>query len=72
VWLDRGELDKIVERAGGPAPAPRDVRSADDRPERRDDRRGRSDDDFDDDFGDRSARGGRRRRGFLDDLFDFG
>ena len=23
VWLDRGELDKIIERSAGPAPAPR-------------------------------------------------
>lgn len=23
VWLDRGELDKIIERSEGPAPAPR-------------------------------------------------
>jgi len=22
VWLDRGELDKIIERSAGPAPAP--------------------------------------------------
>jgi len=60
VWLDRGELDKIIERAtpvGSPAP---------DRGRfERDDRRERYDDD------DRS-RGKKRRRGsFLEDLFDF-
>lgn len=30
VWLDRGELDKLVERGGPPSPPPRDDR--DDRP----------------------------------------
>ncbi len=67
VWLDRGELDKIVERsagAGEPAQARRD--DDDDR------RRGR---DWDDDdrrrggFGDRDDGRRRRRGGFLDDIF---
>lgn len=67
VWLDRGELDKIIERAapsvvGSPAP-PAAARS-DDRDRDRD--RGR-DDRYDDD--DRYRR--KKRRSFLDDIFDF-
>ena len=58
VWLDRGELDKIIDRAGAAqlapvalaeparAPAPVDVRDA---PPRADRRRHRDDDDDDDD-----------------------
>lgn len=57
VWLDRGELDKIIERsapaAAAPPPPPRD----DYREEPRDDYRGQT---------------RRKKRGsFLDDLFDF-
>ena len=85
VWLDRGELDKIIDRStGAEAPPPRlapDYRmperavdrgyaNADMRPD--DNRRGwrgRDDDDDDDD----ARRGGRRRRGgWLGDLFEFG
>jgi Zn-finger nucleic acid-binding protein len=65
VWLDRGELDKLIERAGGG----RSWRDHDD--DEDDDERsllgggglGRRRDGS----GDRK----RRRRGFLDDLFDF-
>jgi Zn-finger nucleic acid-binding protein len=70
VWLDRGELDKIIERA---APTPtaagrdsrppsRDDRPRDDRP--RDDDRRRYDDD--DDYYKK-----RKKRSFLEDIFDF-
>jgi len=73
VWLDRGELDKIIERAAGPAqvaaaapppPPPGAGRSDyDRRPPSYDDRR-------------ESHHGGdyhqkKKRRGFLDDIFDF-
>jgi hypothetical protein len=66
VWLDRGELEKVLENAklldpGTPAPRPR----YDDRP-RQDDRR-RYDDDDDDDRG-RGRRGGMFD--FLSDIFD--
>lgn len=57
VWLDRGELDKIIERSAAhaaPPPPPPPSRS-----ERRD---------YDDD--DRKYRK-KKRGGFLDDLFDF-
>ena len=72
VWLNRGELDKIIERAAGPAQAaaapPPPPPSAgrgdyDRRPPSYDDRR-------------ESHHGGdyhqkKKRRGFLDDIFDF-
>lgn len=77
VWLDRGELDKIIDRAGSPAPRGRD--SAVSLPEpgraqmpatRREDRGDplsyRRDDDDDDRF-----RRPKRRESFLSDLFDF-
>jgi uncharacterized protein len=65
VWLDRGELDKIIERA-----APAVVGAAPDRgrseprwdDRRDDDRRGYDDDRY---------RRKRRRGSFLEDLFDF-
>lgn len=70
VWLDRGELDKIIERTAMPPipnerylegrhPGPRFGRER----ERYDDD---DDDDRDDDRGHRKKRGG-----FLGDLFDF-
>ncbi len=71
VWLDRGELDKILDRAAADSPPPPPVaerqhqypqypRSPDGPAERQDQR--------DDD-----RRGGKRRRkeSFLGDLFDF-
>ncbi len=86
VWLDRGELDKIIERdAGGRGPSASDVgpvaldeprrsRSADgyqSRRRERDDRDDRDDDDDDDD--DRHRRRGdtRRRKSILSEIFDF-
>jgi len=70
VWLDRGELDKIIERSAAPARAePQEHRRErlDDRSDdRRDERpvRRYSDDDND-------HRGGKRREHWLSDLFDF-
>lgn len=59
VWLDRGELDKIIERsAAAPPPPPPQERGRDDRPGGYD--------------GDRSRKKKKNRMGgFLDDLFDF-
>ncbi|MEN8891527.1 zf-TFIIB domain-containing protein [Planktotalea arctica] len=57
VWLDRGELDKILERSAvaAPPPPPQQQRGYDDR----------------DDRG-RGYEGKRKKRGgFLEDLFDF-
>lgn len=64
VWLDRGELDKIIERAqpGGGAAEPR-------REERRYEERGR----YGDERRDYDVRYDKRRkkRSFLEDIFDF-
>lgn len=74
VWLDRGELDKIIDRsaetlsASQAAPQPQrtearyDDRGYGDR--RYDDRR------YDDDYYKKGKR--KKREGFLGDLFDFG
>lgn len=78
VWLDRGELDKVIDRA---APAVVGDRSGgvgyergrdrdrdyDDRPRSRE--RERDWDDRDRRYDDHSRR--RRKRSFLDDLFEF-
>ncbi|EQM74696.1 TFIIB-type zinc ribbon-containing protein [Microbacterium maritypicum] len=68
VWLDRGELDKIIDRAAGATPAHSDDRGY--YPPSGDHDRDRG---HDRDHGrDRIGRNGRRRReGFLGDLFDF-
>ena len=64
VWLDRGELDKIVERsAGGPSGAT--PRSGGREYERR------RDHDYRDEHEDSDRRQGRRGS-WLEDIFDFG
>lgn len=79
IWLDRGELDKLIDRAASAAPA--QYRDHDD--DRDDDRRyampatssygarHRDDDDDDDDDRRRYGQQRKRRRGWLGDLFDF-
>jgi len=69
VWLDRGELDKIIERSSaGVAPAGRGYdeprRAPEYREREHEDRRYRDDD---------HHRPGyrRKRKSFLDDIFDF-
>ena len=72
VWLDRGELDKIIERSAGPAPQPiqqsrppqQDERYRDERP--RDDRY--RDDRYRDDY---NRKPYKKRESFLGELFDF-
>ncbi len=65
LWLDRGELDKALERA-----RPRALDSAGDFDRReRGGRRHDEDDDFDRDSHERGHR--KRRGGFLADLLDF-
>jgi len=73
VWLDRGELDKIIDRtanalaaspaAAAPPPPPRDERRYEE-PRRYEDEH-RYDDRRSDDRR-------RKKRSFMDDLFDFG
>jgi len=69
VWLDRGELDKIIERsAATQAPPPPPPREA---PQRgRDDYRDRGEYRDEGDYDDRSRRK-KKRGGFLEDIFDF-
>lgn len=67
VWLDRGELDKIVERSlagSAPPPPPRASQSFDTRS------RPPRDDDDDDRDRYRDSRP-KRKKSFLGDLFDF-
>lgn len=73
VWLDRGELDKIIERnaAAVPAPAP-----APEREHRAPQQHHRYDDDDDHrKYNNAGSHGGyhhkKRRGSFLDDIFDF-
>ncbi|MCI2429485.1 zf-TFIIB domain-containing protein [Candidatus Acetothermia bacterium] len=68
VWLDRGELDKIIERVTPSNPTSESRKPEQQHREIREQREYRDYDDDDDD--DRRRRG--RRRGFLGDLFDFG
>jgi Zn-finger nucleic acid-binding protein len=63
VWLDRGELDKIIERVALAQGAPKGytTQQPDRRPAEYHERR-----DYDDDY-----RRKKKRRGLLDELFDF-
>ena len=70
VWLDRGELDKILERAAGPAPTPQPAYEPR-RPEPRYDDRREEERRYDPRYGDRPPQK-KRRESFLDDLVDFG
>jgi Zn-finger nucleic acid-binding protein len=67
VWLDRGELDKIIDRAATTlsAAAPSPSYAAPEREPSRDR------DWDDDDHRDRGDRRKRKKRSFLDDLFEF-
>lgn len=74
VWLDRGELDKIIERSTTTPSAPGPISS-----ERGQERQSRASesrpyypdhDDRDDDYKD-DYRKKKKRGGFLDELFDF-
>lgn len=64
IWLDRGELDKIVERSGS---LMSDDRGRGAPPDRRYSSERRRDDD-DDDY---KRRYGKKRGGLLGELFDF-
>jgi uncharacterized protein len=79
VWLDRGELDKIIERSAqlqAPAPAPAAPPPPQYQPEPYYDDRRRYDDDhrrYDDDhrhYGKPPKK--KKKKDFLEDLFDFG
>ncbi len=63
VWLDRGELDKIIERATATTPTPDQSRGDRATHERRDTRS------YDDEG--RYGHYGKKKRGFLGELFEF-
>jgi len=68
VWLDRGELDKLIQLSGGPAQAaPQQApQQAHQQPYQQPHRR-----DFDDsDFGKRQHGGQYRKKSWLSDIFD--
>ena len=71
VWLDRGELDKILERGaaelGGTEPGARPAA-----PPPHDPRSGRHDSDEYPAYGHGRQGHHKKRRSFLDDMFDFG
>ena len=77
VWLDRGELDKLIERSSIASTGVRDAETPEPAL-----RRSRGDGNRDEEYGrgryghgdreDRGAYGRPKRRSFLDDLFDFG
>lgn len=79
VWLDRGELDKIIDRStpavprDEPRPDRRSLQAARAEPRHREERRAYDDRDGDRYTGDRytGARSGRKRRSFLSEIFDF-
>ncbi len=66
VWLDRGELDKLIDRALDTTARPADELASRPRPYRRDD-----DDDDDDDDRRYHHSKSRRRKSLLGELFDF-
>ena len=69
VWLDRGELDKILERAATQS-QPQQPYDAQRAPEPRHEDRRYQDQRYDPRYGDRPQK--KRRESFLDDIFDFG
>lgn len=79
VWLDRGELDKIIDRAAPPVPLTEPAREerapqqphprADDRYRETDRDRGRDDDRDRDDY--KRGKRYKKRESFLSELFDF-
>jgi uncharacterized protein len=78
VWLDRGELDKLIDRSATAAPAPQQAYQERSFLPQRDPRQQhghdyhehrRDDDDDDDRY--RHGHGYRKRKSFLSDVFDF-
>ena len=69
VWLDRGELDKLIDREASAAPAapPREREREPERPRYRDD-----DDDDNRNLGGFGGGHKRKKKGFLSEIFEFG
>jgi uncharacterized protein len=73
VWLDRGELDKLIDRQAGFSQSRHEERD-ERRDEYRESRNRRDFDDDDDDYRHNNGHHGDKRHkkeGFLGDLFDF-
>lgn len=75
VWLDRGELDKLIEKSVAPAvaavpPPPPPPQYGHHQPQNQPYRR-RDDDSVDEDYDPRRHGGGRRRRSWLGEILDF-
>ena len=60
IWLDRGELDKIIERSSRHEPE-----------DNRYDNRTEKDRYYDDDYKYKNKEGYRKKKSFFDDIFDF-
>ena len=69
VWLDRGELDKVLERSAQPGYGGERQRAGSEERPSRDDREGYRGDDRPYREGEYNKKG--RRRSMLEDLFDF-
>ncbi|OUO92393.1 hypothetical protein B5F40_00345 [Gordonibacter sp. An230] len=70
VWLDRGELDKIIERSSAPTAAPHTQPMGYDEGYRRSEKRFDKHPRYDDDYREHHKK--KRRGDFLSDLFEFG
>ena len=77
VWLDKGELDKIIEKSTA-AESNQNLKQNDEKRKQQQNYDDNDDDDNEGGFFNRGKRdndnnaGGRRKGGFLGDLFDFG
>jgi uncharacterized protein len=72
VWLDRGELDKLIERGEASAASAPPPRERDRDFEREPERRHRDDDDDDRHLGGFGGGHKRKKKGFLSEIFEFG
>ena len=63
VWLDRGELDKLIERSGAVVAAPSDSAPARSRPDFADSDHGHA-------YDGRRGSQGQRKKSWLSDIFD--
>lgn len=72
VWLDRGELDKLIERSTGFNDAPRQEYREERRPEHHQERRPGHHDHDDDEYRQDHGHGKHHKKeSFLGDIFDF-
>ncbi len=74
IWLDRGELDKIIERSASSQSAPyqNDTRQPDYEKYERDEREYRKyEDEYKDKYRHHDHYSKKKKKSFLDDIFDF-